>query len=1224
MSASATAFAQTAGEEPIITFKTNIYEQYGAANAFHIVIGSDSETDYLDIDAGLGAVSAEIEPWSVDNTGITGGTAIPLNVSADGIVKIYGDPKLVNYFDAEGCYIDWIELSACTNIEVINLSHNELKGLDLSAQTKLFLAELSDNTFSAASPLKLGSNHPELTVLDIAMTGWIDPSINFSDYPKLASLSAYSSQTLTSVNTTGCPNLQRLSIDVTPVETVDVTKNPRLAVLNISDTKITSIDLSNNPKLSEFYASHVSGFVNQGYRLEHFDLSNLPELKVLSLAGNGIKSIDLSKNPMLFDLNLSRNLLTDIDFSNNPDLYNLNLSFNNLSFANLPIPTNSMGQFLFHEYYYMLNPIELPRAMKSGETIDVSDKVLREGTTTTVTVYSQDLTRTGEGESVFQPVENPEELYNYADGKITFLKAMPDSLYVAFNNDVFTEAAYRTSCFMVKSAADFGQPSEILTFATETGTEVKLGIGIDGATAQEPATFMVDFGDGTPVQFTATGQDIPASPNVAGKSAGNGLVRILIPEGKVMAAFSADGVKMTSINLTAARELRQLTVANAGLYSIDISYNRNLRSLNLSGNLLSELDFHGVNGEYEKYMLSDINISNNKLSALDLVAHQPIRRLDISHNEFTDFSSKDWDNLVYADLSYNKFTELSLVYFTSVTDLDISNNDIAALTMPETNVFEHFDCSSNDLAFPALPMLQALGAEFVYAPQQNMRIPSEGAGAHLTSQNLTVDGKSTVYTWKLASDNSTVGASDITTTDGIANFLNPDLGKVYCEITHPLFPALTILTTEIKTASKPDRMIAKFRTPVGGETVSLSLAGAKNGSAIYINWDGSGAVFEPYQLRTQYTLFSATTVENAEVTVWTYGNSTDVTVFSIDGATMENFDGSGLDKCFCLTLAGAGLEDNNIIFPPKENITELNLNGNKLTKFDLSEFPNVWMLSLDNNNLETLTAKNQPNIVQLSASHNRLTSVDLDLPNLSVLSLASNRLRELDLSKLPGLNQLQLSSNSLSSIDLSANPNIVGLAIDRNNFTFATLPVPKQGWVYLYANQNPVEAECVDGKVDLSSQAKVGTTETKYQWFIGVPEFDETNNLVGEELVADEEYTLDNGVTTFTFDPEAEVMCVMTNSVFDKLYLYTNLLTVQLSGIESVIADLGATVSCENGTITVSTSGSADGTAVKLYTVSGALAGSAAIHGGSARIDGVAAGAYVLSVGTKAVKVVVK
>lgn len=59
MSASATAFAQTAGEEPIITFKTNIYEQYGAANAFHIVIGSDSETDYLDIDAGLGAVSAE-------------------------------------------------------------------------------------------------------------------------------------------------------------------------------------------------------------------------------------------------------------------------------------------------------------------------------------------------------------------------------------------------------------------------------------------------------------------------------------------------------------------------------------------------------------------------------------------------------------------------------------------------------------------------------------------------------------------------------------------------------------------------------------------------------------------------------------------------------------------------------------------------------------------------------------------------------------------------------------------------------------------------------------------------------------------------------------------------------------------------------------------------------------------------------------------------------------
>ena len=100
MAASATA--QTADEQPIITFKTNIYETYGGANAFHLVLGTTEET-YIDVDCGFGRDEYLVGPATFDSEtqGMTG-TIVTCNVNSDGIVKIYGDASLLDYFDAEG------------------------------------------------------------------------------------------------------------------------------------------------------------------------------------------------------------------------------------------------------------------------------------------------------------------------------------------------------------------------------------------------------------------------------------------------------------------------------------------------------------------------------------------------------------------------------------------------------------------------------------------------------------------------------------------------------------------------------------------------------------------------------------------------------------------------------------------------------------------------------------------------------------------------------------------------------------------------------------------------------------------------------------------------------------------------------------------------------------------------------------------------------------------
>ena len=69
------------------------------------------------------------------------------------------------------------------------------------------------------------------------------------------SFDAWANAGLRKLDPTGCPKLSKISIDSTPVETLDVTKNRELTILNISDTKIRNIDLSQNTYLTQFYAT---------------------------------------------------------------------------------------------------------------------------------------------------------------------------------------------------------------------------------------------------------------------------------------------------------------------------------------------------------------------------------------------------------------------------------------------------------------------------------------------------------------------------------------------------------------------------------------------------------------------------------------------------------------------------------------------------------------------------------------------------------------------------------------------------------------------------------------------------------------------------------------------------------------------------------------------------------------------------------------------------------
>lgn len=1155
-----------AEETPIITFKTNIYDTYGASNKFHIVLGS-TETDYFDIDCGFGMVEAEVSPaYFDDEAQAIMGTVIPCVVSQDGIVRIYGDPSKIDYIDCEGCYIDWIEMPELSNLQIIDLSHNELKRLDLTPFEKLYAIYLSDNPFTVETPPVIGRNHPDLTILELDIVDHVDQEMNLSDYPSLQVFDGYHATDLRHVDVTGCPELRELSLEMSAVESVDVSKNRKLTRLNTCESRVRTLDLSHNPELLYLLCGHSSGFVNTDVKMDELDVTNNTKLVYLAAQANNFTSIDLSKNPNLGFLMLQDNNLSDIDLSNNKNLYSVDLSKNNFSFATLPAPDINW------EYYYFGQRCDVERSYEVEKPIDFSAKVVRPGSVTSARVFTSPY----DG----QDVELDPSLYTFENGILTFNQVPTDSVYVKFANSIFEEYTIDSGKFKIKTAEEMGQPSDVLSItvgAARQSDEFAFKVGVD-ASVSGSGVFYVDVqveDVTTRHTFTASSITAPADNNVSLTlpAATAVTVRVLMPESTIMTALEIAGYPcVESVDLTRATELRTLSITGCELSDIDLRYNRCLTDLDLSDNDLTSLNLKGVFGNYEKYVLGNIKASNNRIASLTVAAVQPMRRLDLSNNCLETMSLKDFDNLLELNLSRNMLSETAdLSYLTSATDIDLSYNRYDAVTGYDLPAAKSLNLSNNLLTIATLPYLTGI-AEYTYAPQASIEIVNPAPAVNISDQNRDIDGQLTSFVWKNVADGTPlVEGVDMEMTGGATRFLPAAIGKeVYCELSHPAFPQFSgenlLTTTATRVVDVPVNVVASFTTTASRNDGEVIFRGHKN-TALYIDWRGDGSEYKQYPVSadTYIDYPDQKTYEGANVKIYTYGDAADISVFSIYNVPMTGLDASPLSGVYSFSIGSCGIDEDNIKFPATTALKELTLSNNNFSTKDFSEYTLLTNLNLARNNYTEFDAGKIPSLETLAIELNKLTELKLNNPSMWGLSAGYNNLSEMDFSNVKNLTQLHLPGNKFSTIDVKPLARrLVVLGIEDNYFTFATLPrisVMPALMYYTYGNQAEVEIECVDGVVDLSSQAKIDGIATQFDWYLGDITYDEENGLIIGELLDgtgdDPEYTLENGVTTFRYPFVDTVRCIMTNPNFPKLTLYTNAVKVDRvpGGVENVTAD---------------------------------------------------------------------
>lgn len=1133
-------------EEPIITIHSSAYADIGESNQFSFLIGT-TEPTYLDIDMGAGLNEVEVGVANINvETGEWEGTWVPMRATAEGVIKIYGDASKIDVLVMDGAYITDIDMAQCTNLEILSMEHNVLQSLDLTPFSKLMAIYMTDNPFTAQTPLIIGGPKPSLQILEVDIVDHLDPNLNISLYPNLVVFDAYHTLGLRTIDPTGCLKLQSLSVEMTAVETIDVSKNPQLMSLNVSESRIRNLDLSNNKYLTYLMAGHASGSINTDVKMDQIDLTHNPELFYLSLTGNNLTSIDLSKNTKIQNLVLNHNQLTDLDLSANVNLYSVNVANNNMTIATLPLPESTWG-----EYFYSQRPMPVSRVLGVGEVLDLSSKVLREGTTTTALVMRKPFT--GQAE------ELDASLYSYQDGKITFQQAVADSVYVEYYNDVLNEYRQRTTMFKVKEPSEVGKPSKCVDLNIDPSRQTfNINIGIAGATSEIPKTFIVDFGEGTQQEYTTTTAGLDETITIVTPPDYRGRPTIYMPEGNDITALGLNGITIYDVGLKAATTLQQLSLTNGEMYEIDLRYNRCLEYLDLSGNNLLELSLYGIYGDYEKTVLSTLKAANNRLETLKFSTGGPIRTLDLSGNRFTELPMEEFNNVEDINISNNMLSGLlSLAYQLNSKRIDISGNPITSLRVDKFSNLQYFNVSNTGLNFATLPLPSTISGEYVYAPLNDLQIQEKAPAVNLTSQNLVIDGVGTDYVWKKADGTVLTQGVDIDCVNGGTRFLKEDLGSIYCEMTNPAFPGLTLKTTEVTVVGPPTNMIASF-TSTEAVTGEMILRGYKN-SALYIDWRGDGTEFMEYPFNTaDISIYDFPAYKNATAKIYTYGDATDLKVFSLYRTPMSSVDVSKLTSLISLSIGGAGMTPQQMKLPDGNNLIELKLDGNKLTDFPFAQqYTKLQVLSLSNNAFTEFDASTLPYLTGLYMMSNKLKDIKFNNPYIWDLQLSGNRFEKIDLTGLKSIEQISLMDNLLTDIDLKpVSKTLQEINIVGNRFTYQTLPNPSECpslTIMRYGLQAPLEVECVDGKVDLSSQAEVRGVGTTYTWYLGEATLDSNDGVyVGEELIEDEEYTVENGVTTFLYTFNEKVMCVMSNPLYPNLLLPTERVAVDKASIDEV------------------------------------------------------------------------
>jgi len=760
-----------------------------------------------------------------------------------------------------------------------------------------------------------------------------------------------------------------------------------------------------------------------------------------------------------------------------------------------------------------------------------------------------------------------------------------------------------------------------------------------GLSATDGQSVQVDWGDGTysaPVKLedsAVTWATTPVSGTVAGTTVtvyGTNPATI----NELDLSYGTGEARISSIDVSALTGVTVISLEYNNLTKFDASKCMAVTKLALNNNQLTELTLPNtealtaidVSNQFNATTgtLTD-NAGNNQVLATDWSVAPKLASLKVNGNSelgwFDSFDISKNTELTTLEINCCKLSDSAAEQFTKLTKLKTFNaqwneftkldlskmvankatvfaahNSLTEIKLPDTSTSKmtRVNVTYNNFTFATLPLpgMTARANNYLYTDQAVIGTPLDGDNKVDFSKLATIDGKESVFTWKLkGTDGDTdVPDTDYTVENGVFTF-NKDLKDLFCTITNETFPNLTLTSSPVTSVNLiPLSGTFEVTTAEGdGQSKNVTFeigSRAEGGQLIYIDW-GDGEKVQtslPYTEAGYYGTEVSGEVKGNTVKIYaepaTIGSfvsngSYDWSTGAAKGTMLTKADVSAMTELTELNFSNNQIA--TIDLSKNVKLTKVLLNANKLTKFD-SALPALAELNIGNygsnadkkygeNTFESIDFTKYPALENLTVSYtglkpdftklaaaksvyavgNEIASVDLSANSkMDYLSLNYNKLTSIDATAVAPKASLFFIGNELTSVKLPATAGRVN--VSNNNLTFASLAaagIDGTNSDMYYAPQKPMAVTADNGKVDLSSQAEISGKKTVYAWKAGEEDF------TG--------YTEQDGVFTFTASA-LQAVCSMTNEAYPKLTLTTAPLDIMTSGIDAISGENGAAV----------------------------------------------------------------
>lgn len=586
-----------------------------------------------------------------------------------------------------------LDVSNNTELTALNCSKNQITSLDVSKNTTLtglycYENQLKELDITQNTALQnLWCNNNQLTTLDVSKnTGITDlycednqlTTLDVSNNIALQTLSCYRNQ-LTALDVSKNTSLSVLYCYDNQLTSIDVSNNTLLEQLRVNDNLLKTLDVTKNTALKRLHC-----YRNQ---LTALDVSENIKLNHLYCYENQLTALDISKNTKLTNILCNGNQLSTLDASNNAALTYLTVMGNQIKGEGMDVLVNSLptvteGTFLVMDNagYYTENNIctkaQVAIAKEKGWKV---------------------LAYTGEsGENSYVNYEGS-VLESYVDiNAVTF----PDehfreyvTKYIDKNNDGILSPE---ECAAVKRLFEYG---------TTHWTDISDVKGIEYFTELETLDLhatrvaSLDLSKNTALKTLRIKDDY-----------GNCYLESLdISKNVALEILDVSTTKLTSLDISHLKNLKELYCRGLKLGTLDISNNMSLEVLECGSNELTSLDVSN------HLSLKKLSCNHNKLTSLDVSKLTALTRLECHNNQLTsldvsnnlalDTLSCGGNNLGVLDVS--KLTELKYLscYFCGLTDLDLSNNAKLEILYCIDNPLTKLDLSKN----PELRTLECYG-----------------------------------------------------------------------------------------------------------------------------------------------------------------------------------------------------------------------------------------------------------------------------------------------------------------------------------------------------------------------------------------------------------------------------------------------------------------------------------------------------------------------------------